>query len=150
MPTSSLVGSSTFRLAPPVSSDRQWGQWLSDLHAITVDFDAVRPTINLLAPLVWADANGYRVVVPAGFVSDGASIPQFAWSIVGAPLGGRYVRASVVHDYDLFRHRHGLPGAERSSSTVHKRFYNGMRAAGTSYLQGNLFYRCVQLGSARW
>ncbi len=35
--------------------------------------------------------------IEKGFVCDGASIPQFAWSLIGGPLGP-YAPAAVVHD----------------------------------------------------
>lgn len=35
--------------------------------------------------------------VPVNFVTDFASVPRFFWRIV--PPWGRYLRASVVHDY---------------------------------------------------
>lgn len=42
-----------------------------------------------------------RILVPAGFHTDYASIPQILWNIL--PPVGRYDRAAVVHDY-LYRH----------------------------------------------
>lgn len=39
-----------------------------------------------------------RIVVPKGFVTDFASIPQPLWSL-GLSPHGRYSRAAVVHDY---------------------------------------------------
>jgi hypothetical protein len=39
-----------------------------------------------------------RIVVPKGFVTDFASIPQALWSI-GLSRQGQYSRAAVVHDY---------------------------------------------------
>lgn len=39
-----------------------------------------------------------RIVVPKGFVTDFASIPQTLWSLGLSPYG-RYSRAAVVHDY---------------------------------------------------
>jgi hypothetical protein len=39
-----------------------------------------------------------RIVVPKGFVTDFASIPQGLWSLGLGPQG-RYSRAAVVHDY---------------------------------------------------
>lgn len=41
---------------------------------------------------------GTRIVVPRGFVTDFASIPQRLWSI-GLSPHGQYSRAAVVHDY---------------------------------------------------
>ncbi len=39
-----------------------------------------------------------RIVVPKGFVTDFASIPQALWSVGFSPHG-EYSRAAVVHDY---------------------------------------------------
>ena len=38
------------------------------------------------------------VKVPKGFITDGASIPKFAWRIIGGQLG-KYAAAAGVHDY---------------------------------------------------
>lgn len=47
---------------------------------------------------VGKEDSGEVVRIPKGFITDGASIPKFAWSIIGGPLG-RYAAAAVVHDY---------------------------------------------------
>ena len=39
-----------------------------------------------------------RIVVPRGFITDFASIPQVLWSIGLSPQG-QYSRAAVIHDY---------------------------------------------------
>lgn len=38
------------------------------------------------------------IVVPKGFICDGASIPKWAWIVVGHPFA-EYVEAAVVHDW---------------------------------------------------
>lgn len=43
---------------------------------------------------------GYRIIIPAGFVTDFASVPRFFWRLI--PPTGRYTRAAVVHDF-LYR-----------------------------------------------
>lgn len=43
-----------------------------------------------------------RIVVPAGFTTDFASIPRFLWSVL--PPAGAYGKAAVVHDF-LYRTR---------------------------------------------
>ena len=45
---------------------------------------------------------GTRIVVPAGFVTDGASVPRVFWRIV--PPFGLHFNAAVVHDW-LYRNR---------------------------------------------
>lgn len=55
---------------------------------------------RLEQPLVYevgALGSGRVVAVPAGFVTDGASVPRLLWAIL--PAWGRYSRAAVVHDY---------------------------------------------------
>lgn len=46
---------------------------------------------------VGAEDSNEIIYVKAGTITDGASIPKFAWSIIGGPLG-RYAPAAVVHD----------------------------------------------------
>lgn len=41
--------------------------------------------------------NGYRVMVPVGFITDFASVPRFFWRIL--PPTGSYGKAAVIHDY---------------------------------------------------
>lgn len=41
-----------------------------------------------------------RIVVPKGFVTDFASIPQPLWSL-GLSPHGQYSRAAVIHDYHI-------------------------------------------------
>ncbi len=36
---------------------------------------------------------------PENTVIDGASIPKFLWSVVGAPYSGKYRLSAAVHDY---------------------------------------------------
>ena len=38
--------------------------------------------------------------VPAGFVTDGGSIPRFFWRICGHPMQAPQVRAYVRHDWE--------------------------------------------------
>lgn len=47
---------------------------------------------RLLEPMEFAD-----IYVPAGFTTDGASVPRWAWPVF--PPVGRYFAAAVVHDY---------------------------------------------------
>jgi len=53
--------------------------------------------IELLAPLIVSTRKG-RIEVPAGFISDGASIPKAARKLVGDPFSFEYLHAAVIHD----------------------------------------------------
>lgn len=41
----------------------------------------------------------HSVVIPPGYVFDGASIPRVAWSIIGAPFEPDFVLAACIHDW---------------------------------------------------
>ena len=41
----------------------------------------------------------FRVTVPQGFVSDGASIPRLLWPLLGPPIGSRHLIPAIVHDW---------------------------------------------------
>lgn len=49
---------------------------------------------TLLSPIVYED-----LVIPAGFESDGASVPRFFWRCVFPPNDTRALRAAFIHDY---------------------------------------------------
>jgi len=53
---------------------------------------------RLTEPLIYDGGSGQVITVPVGFVTDLASIPQFAWSLGFGPEG-RWNRPAVVHDY---------------------------------------------------
>lgn len=59
------------------------------------------------APLEWKPKVGNPVIVPAGFVTDFASVPRPIWSLF--PKWGKYGLASVIHDYLYAR---GFPERE--------------------------------------
>ena len=46
---------------------------------------------------VGAEGSGLVVTVPAGFVTDGASIPRFMQAVL--PPFGKWSRAAILHDY---------------------------------------------------
>jgi hypothetical protein len=54
--------------------------------------------MRVLEEVVYADPSGHWWTVPAGFVTDGASIPQEFWSLIGSPFTGLYRVAAVFHD----------------------------------------------------
>ena len=59
---------------------------------------------------VGALGSGRRIDIPVGFQTDGASVPQWLWSVL--PVWGSYSRAAVVHDYLLSRLASGVPHPE--------------------------------------
>ncbi len=54
-------------------------------------------TAKLLQRLTYLTEDRWLIEVPAGFVTDFASIPRFLWAII--PPRGRYNRPAIVHDF---------------------------------------------------
>lgn len=112
-----------------------YGRWLTDaLVTLLPDGRSVR----VESPLLYEDHEGEVYRIPVGFVSDGATIPQFAWSLVGGPLDGRYRRAAILHDFQLVHPR------IEAASVIHQRFYMAMRADNVTWRMGKVFYYAVK------
>lgn len=54
-------------------------------------------TWRLIAPFAYKPLIGKAILVPAGFVTDFASVPRVFWRLF--PPTGRYGKAAVVHDF---------------------------------------------------
>jgi len=99
--------------------------------------------IRIVAPLA-AETEYGIVEVPEAFMSDGASIPSLAWSIVGHPFSG-YLDAAVVHDY-LYTKAAGDLGLTRQEADDVLRDLMGV--LGYGWFKRNAFYWSVR--SAGW
>jgi len=100
-------------------------------------------TMTLVEPFAYVDPNGVRWDAPAGARIDGASIPRFAWSIVGGPYEGKYRAPSVVHDV-------ACNERTRDWQDVHLMFHRGMLAAGVDARIALIMYAAVYHFGPRW
>ena len=41
----------------------------------------------------------FTLTAPAGFITDGASIPRWAWWLIGHPMTGTFQAAAFIHDW---------------------------------------------------
>ncbi len=98
---------------------------------------------QLLAPFGYKDAKGVDWDVPAGFLSDGASIPVELWAVLGGPFSGPYRDAAVVHDYFCW-------AKNRKWEDVHEVFAEAAAKRGTSESLTKVLYAGVLFGGPRW
>lgn len=90
------------------------------------------------------DGRLYRVQLAPGFKFDGASIPKWAWSIVGSPYTGKYRLATLVHDA-FYKIKHG-PRKLADDIMLHL-----MKSSGVGSIKANTIYRSVRVGgSSAW
>jgi hypothetical protein len=86
-----------------------------------------------------------KITVPKGFVTDFASVPRAAWSIV--PPTGRYTQAAVVHDWLYWDQPSDILRDQADMA-----FLEGMRDAGVNEAQAQAIYRVVRspAGESAW
>ena len=99
--------------------------------------------MTLLEDFSYIDPDGLEWKAPKGLVTDGASIPQEAWSIIGGPFEGTYRLAAVVHDA-------ACDTKDRSWESVHEMFYRAMLTAHVDELKAKLMYAAVYHFGPRW
>ncbi len=99
--------------------------------------------MRLLAPFAYIDPTGLEWRAEAGWIVDGASIPRFAWSLIGGPFEGKYRNASVIHDV-------ACDQQARPWESVHEAFYWAMRASGVDAVQAKIMYAVVYHFGPRW
>ncbi len=116
------------------------GHFIGDL-VITPVGDGVH--WDLLEDYGFEDKRTVRWMVPRETRVDGASIPKALWSLVGSPFTGKYVQASVIHDYfcDI---------RSRNWKEVHRVFYEAMLVSGVSEKRAKVMYAAVYFAGPRW
>jgi len=95
-------------------------------------------SVVLLNDLRYVDRDGIMRGVPAGFRSDGASVPRlFRWAV---PRWNRTLYAGLLHDY-LIRCR--VVDDRRAD----REFYRALRVSGVGFVSAVRMYLAVRLGS---
>lgn len=99
--------------------------------------------MRLLKSLAYIDPIEVEWIAPKGWVVDGASIPKFAWSIIGGPFEGKYRDASVIHDV-------ACDQKIRPWEDVHEVFHFAMLCSGVTPLKAHIMYAAVYHFGPRW
>lgn len=90
--------------------------------------------------------SGNIINVPAGFETDGASVPRLLWWLL--PTWGSYSRAAAVHDFIITFVEEGrpLPNAP-DRLTCDRIFWEATRVCGTPFILRALLYAGVRIRS---
>lgn len=92
--------------------------------------------LELVTPLV-ATRHGVTWTVPAGFVTDGASVPAIFWPVVSNPYAPSSLRPAILHDW-MCRTR------TFSSTFAVDVFHEGLRAEGCAPLRSRAMWLAVR------
>jgi hypothetical protein len=124
-------------------NDMNFGHFGAPIQVEWLRGDASERRMKLLRPVEYTDPSGKLWIVPAGYVTDGASIPRAFWTLVGAPYEGAYREAAVVHDFLC-------DSKNQPYQDVHRLFYYATRAAGVSEVHSKILYAGVLIGGPKW
>jgi len=94
---------------------------------------------ELIEPFEYHSDKWGIIKISALFVFDFASIPRFAWSIIGSPTG-RYGPAALVHDFILAKEIYPRKIADRI-------FLEAMKNCNIPYFKRMIMYFAVRLWS---
>lgn len=117
-----------------------FGRYVGSVQTEWIDAER---KMRLLAPFTYVDPKGVEWTAPSGWVIDGASIPVFAWSIIGGPYNGKYRNASVIHDV-------ACDQQTQPWEQVHETFYWAMLASGVENWRAKVMYAAVYHFGPRW
>lgn len=98
---------------------------------------------TVLRPLTYEGGLGDRFTIPAGYVTDFATVPRVAvWLI---PTFGRYTRSAILHDYLI---TDAIPAGMVSSVDADGIFRRTMRELGVPPVKRWLMWAAVRLAAA--
>jgi len=80
------------------------------------------------------------ITVPAGFLTDGASVPRVFWNIL-SPFGS-YFPAALIHDYLYSK----VSIWKLTRKQADQLFLEAMKNVGVGWLTRHTIYRAVRLG----
>jgi len=113
--------------------------------------DGPYPFFKTRNDLKFVDADGSLWIAPAGILTDGASIPPLFVAFIGNPRSKQFMNAATVHDSYCARSNANGPYYHTAPwQRVHRMFYDGLIASGTSPIKAKIMYAAVYLGGPRW
>jgi hypothetical protein len=98
---------------------------------------------ELSAPFSYIDREGVHWDVPAGYQTDGATIPMFFQPVIGGRWTDSYINAAVVHDFYIRR-------STVDADAVHQMFYMALLAAGNSQRRAQDMFFAVKKFGPQW
>lgn len=108
----------------------------------------VETTIRVLLPELQFEGKRYKPIVFSvnrTFWSDGASIPRWAWTLVGHPFYGKTLIPALVHDFNYVWNPHRY-----SRKHVDKLFEKMLIQAGHSKVTAHAMYLAVRLAGGNY
>jgi len=122
-----------------------WGRFHGKV--ITVWLDSAgedrRMRIHPETDLVFVRYTGDVIHARVGLEFDGASIPVWAWPLIGSPFTGKFRKAAVIHDTLCAK-------PDRPYRDAHRLMYECCRSLGVGRVRARLIYWALLIGGSKW
>ena len=146
------------RTLPPSPCERKSSARCSFFNApVTLKPGAIRikaralPFFRTANTLEFVDARPVKWVAPRGTLTDGASIPEMFFKVIGTPQSKEFINAATLHDAYCGVGNESLPVYHSDTwQNVHRMFYDALRVGGTPPTKAKLMYAGVYLAGPRW
>ena len=69
-----------------------------------IEWDSERGDVIVLVTPLTFTFKGTEYEIPAGYESDGMSVPRFFWRVLSPKINGKTLIPSVIHDYMYENH----------------------------------------------
>ena len=102
-----------------------------------------RMKLHAETDLVFVRASGEVLPAFPGLEFDGASIPTWAWPLIGSPFTGKYRKAAVIHDQLCHDKR-------RPAKECHWIFREMLLSLGVGRLRARLMYLALIWAGSKW
>ena len=113
--------------------------WYKGRTLLSWEDDATEFVVEEAFDAYWnRKGNVIKIVVPAGFTTDLASVPRVFQSII--PKLGHHIRPAIVHDYAY----EGFTNLTRKEAD--EMFLDGMQATKVGWLRRNAMWLAVRVG----
>jgi len=113
--------------------------WYKGRTLLSWEDDATEFVVEEAFDAYWnRKGNITKIVVPAGFTTDLASVPRIFQSII--PKLGHHIRPAIVHDYCY----EGFTNLTRKEAD--EMFLEGMQETKVSWLRRNTMWLAVRVG----
>ena len=104
---------------------------------------------RLLKTYLYTTNVGSAIIVPKGYITNGADIPRFFWRLY-PPFSPEYLPAVIIHDYlcdiaDSMTDKSSMADAFKFADDV---FREILLKLGVSKIKTSLFYKAVRLHHA--
>lgn len=107
--------------------------------------EARRMRLHSDTTLTFERPTGEILRAKVGLEIDGASIPVWAWPLIGSPFTGKYREAAVIHDTLC------APSVrDRPAKEAHWVFREMLRALGVGRVRARLMYLALLIGGSKW